>query len=465
MRILIVHIVTLLFWVGAINAQPLLNSMQEVEGLTIYQDLEKSDLFYYAPNRLKLATETNGKPKFKLIQLRYTGTAMTAEQGQNRFINLVQLTVNMDAVSNRQLQKARTAFTEKIKLRPLPLKNVEGFLVTAVGEEYKRLGEGSGFESLSNGTQGSLWTERAFTLRMNNFDAQILWEQVHNGKLALSINYAFYADFIIGSSTDYQLQGDSSTIADLKSSIDELTNIDSTMSTEIVASNSFPITIDVKQFPEAIQQIDVNESQSVAYPLLEVRCYDFTYDLRPDLGVKSIEIEGTSVTGQLIRLKKHAFFKNRPDQFVQQVKFDFAININIPFRYRTIEWTLQGEEVISDWITRQSWIGLLDITTREEDNPIDRKVIDLETDLDRLFENNFTGLEVLFRYMYKERERFHACRFDKEESSPFKTIAFIFDKNTPVEYKVIWKSASNRKVENFQSIGLDNYIFLNVPES
>src|SRR5687768_9495635 len=115
-------------------AQPVAIPKRSIGDLEIYPDLKNRNLFYYAPGNLTLAQEQNGKPRFQLLEMRYTGTSATGNQGEKRFANVVQFTVQMEEASREALQQARQQLGgSRVDLRPLPIRDVEAFVVAPVG--------------------------------------------------------------------------------------------------------------------------------------------------------------------------------------------------------------------------------------------------------------------------------------------------------------------------------------------
>ena len=63
-------------------AQPVPGNVQHVGDVPLYPDYNDRALFYYPPGRLKVATRSDGTPEVSLIQIRYTGTGATGDQGK-----------------------------------------------------------------------------------------------------------------------------------------------------------------------------------------------------------------------------------------------------------------------------------------------------------------------------------------------------------------------------------------------
>jgi len=68
-------ILILLLSFSTLAGQAVLSSNERILGRDIYSDFKSKSTFYYAPGKLRLATEMGGQPKFQLVQMRYTGTA------------------------------------------------------------------------------------------------------------------------------------------------------------------------------------------------------------------------------------------------------------------------------------------------------------------------------------------------------------------------------------------------------
>ncbi|MBK9492483.1 MAG: hypothetical protein IPO07_29590 [Haliscomenobacter sp.] len=77
----------------------------------------------------------------------------------------------------------------------MPIRNMEAVIVSGVGdgiadaELHKRE-----VHAEANDGKSVLWSERSFVMPLDNYEAQILWDQYKNGRLAVSLNYAFFAD-------------------------------------------------------------------------------------------------------------------------------------------------------------------------------------------------------------------------------------------------------------------------------
>lgn len=450
------------------EAQPVASSKQIIGDVELYQDLKRMHVFYYAPGDLRLALHDDGKPKFQLLEMRYTGSSAYGDQGDGRFMNVVQFTVSMDEVSSDALKNIRQQLrTPSIELRPLPVRSIDACLVAPMGDTqdgsaYRKIGKDGSFQAEGkNGTsdQSGFWTERTFTLKLQNHEAQLLWDQVAGGQLALSLAYSFYADMVSGARADMEVNGDNLSQKFLSATEDLLT-MDTVVVTQPVKVDAFPIRVDVATWPDLLKRIDINEGIPPGYAALEVRCYDFTDDLRPDLTMKAVEIQATGVDGTPITLPAKKFMRTHPDLNALQIHFPYAVKLSEPYRYRIVEYTLEGTKKVAGWVTKDSWVGMLDITTPTEARKFLRKTIEIEAP--SLSENDMKKIEVTLFYTYRGESRDMRLVFNADDPLPVQMANVRYDVNTELQYAVMWYYENGELVRSGRMHGeaIDDYVYL-----
>jgi hypothetical protein len=441
-------------------SQPVQYARVDVEGFTIYPDLKDNTVFYYAPGVLYLASDAGGKPIFKLVQMRYTGTAATGNQGEVRYMNIVQFKVRMDEIGKAELDRIRPHLKPGSSLNPVPLRNLEAYLVAPFEGKYKRIGKSGSFQQDGTTTQGSYWTERTFTVRLENHEAQLLWDMVEDGNIALSVAYTYYADMIGHISGDAKASDTGVRGSILSDEFEILTEGDTVATTQILRAEAFNIDVDPVKFPEVLVQTDLNEGVPPSYPAMEVICFDFTEDLRPDLEMKTIEFEAIGVTGAVVRLRSEKFYRSNTDLHTRQIRFPYAVNMRKPLRYRVKEYSSEGGVEDTGWITRDSWVGGLDITSRVDDITFERRSIEFETDLDSFEDLGIESMELQLNYSYLEQPGEVSMRFTTS-SLPVAVTTVHCDKNTAITYKPTWILTSGEEVSGqHQSIAVDNYAYI-----
>ena len=473
-KILVWLLLIIGFWSSSGNAQPVASSKQTIENVEVYGDLKNSNLFYYAPGELKLALEGDGKPKFQLLEMRYTGSSAYGDNGDKRFMNVVQFSVTMEQVTAKQLRSVREHLNPgSPDLRPLPVRSIEAFLVAPVGEgqegsAYKKIGKDGSFQA--EGKTGAsdkygFWTERTFTLKLENHEAQLLWDQVATGKLALSVGYAFYADIVAGGKADVEITGDTALTKNFETATEPFLTMDTLAVTQVIKADAFPVYVDAAKWPGLLKKIDINEGVPPGYAALEVRCFDFANDLRPDLAVKGIDISATGVGGQTVNLPTQKFLRSEPDLYAKQIRFPYAVKLTLPYRYRVIEYTVDGSKQISEWRTANSWASHLDITTPEKENAFLTKEIDIEVQPEDFKGGKVTRMDVYVLYRLDDKLREMKLSFDGEDTLPIKQANLRCDKGTAIMYKCIWTFADDTKRESVEkNVSEDNYLYLIVPD-
>jgi len=363
-------------------AQPVNESRQIIDSFIVYQDWKNKDLWYYCPGNIKLKISANGKPELQLTSLRYTGQNLSGDRGEIRYRNIIQLTVSMQqyAVEDIRSLHKKLKLSPRGKLIPLPIKNLNAYIVAPIKDSEqskKRLGSPAvnnspGYE------KGIFWTERSYILSLDNYDTQILDDQIKNGRLAISFSYSFESELIPDRLADLSLHGDSSLISNIGINVSEVNILDTVAVHMIVKSGTFGIYANLDQYPDIVQKVDINEQATPpAYAAVEIRCYDFVENLRPDLFFKIVELEAIGVNNEPVRTQVR-FSQSQPDLNTVTARFEYAVKINKPLRFRTIETERKGEKTISSWTTLSEWKPMIDITQDVDKMEIERRTLDFE---------------------------------------------------------------------------------------
>ncbi len=446
------------------SGQPLRSTLQTIAGVDVYRDLAQQNRYYYLPGNLSLGREEDGRPRFQLLQMRYTGTGLVGDQGKREFFNLVQIGVEREAVTSEQLRTIRQSLGPATTLDPLPVSSVEASLLLPLGDNdgrYQQLGRPTGGES-DGESRGGDWTRRFFTVRLDPHEAELLWDQVEDGHLGFSIAYAYYANMVDDTAGDFRVSGDSITRADLEETMAEIMEQDSTASPHAIRAGSVALSLDTGKWPDLCRRIDLNEGATPAWAFLELRCYDFTNHLRPDLAMKTVELSATGVTGGPVTLRPIRFLAARPEEFTRQVRFPYAIDLRHPYRYRVVEYTEEGEARPGNWQTATDWVGLLDLTTSPESIPYTEHGIEVEADtaafraagVDRI------ELSLLYRRDGKGQQETITWDLSGAEEPPWQLRRFFADKNALVQHVLVTTSGTEEFRVGPLPVGPDQYLYL-----
>jgi len=441
--------------------QPAWESRSMKEDFILFGDFHNPNLKYYAPGKLKLKMKENGKPDFVLTQLRYTGVSLSGDQGDKRFTNILQMNIEMESMDQAGLDNLRALFqlSPRIKLVPLPIRNLESALTylgtsmeSSADQNIKKL---TGYLQGNSSTGGVYWTERNFTLALDNNESQLIENQLKNNRLAFSFSYAFYADVMVRSYRELISGGDPQFKKSFQANNSEINEPDTSISQLVVRANSFSVSIDLIQFPNCIKKIDINQNNTPpAYAYVEIRCHDFSNKMRPDLYFKTFQLEAQGVSGNPVtgELK---FSAARPDEHTMTVNFPYAVKMNKPPRYRIIETNDSGERITMPWNYLTAWKPMIDITSTLEQLDLIEKSLDVELDPAWLEKNKPERVEIWTRYSFLRNPRVQLLAFNKDDLNALKNIILKLDKNSKIQYRVILLPSTIDNSESWRTMDED----------
>lgn len=425
--------------------QPLAFQKKTIEGVDVYTDLTVSNQYYYAPGSLTLKKNATGRPEFQLLQMRYTGTKLENTVGEKRFTNIVQFGVEMEKVKSSTLKEVKKQLGKGVKLYPLPIKNVAANVVVPAaqidGSDNDRiLNSGSSSQAYSNSginSKTTYWSERTFTLKLDNAGSQLLWSLLEEKKMAISVGYAFSADMLNTYKGDLVAEGDSTFIEQTEYIAEDL-GIDSlATSLVVVKSGSFAIELDVAQHPDLLKKTDINDQLSLVYPSIEVRCYDFLENLRPDLAMKKVKLKAFGINNREVELPTVKILSSQPDLHTFNVSSDYVVSLERPLSYQIIEITEDGEKKELEWQQLDAWGALINATTPNEQLQLKEQKITFEYGLDAIDSLNITKAELYLDYwQYGNKKAITHTLYPNNEQ--FYETDIYQDKGTDIRYQLIW---------------------------
>jgi hypothetical protein len=373
----IIWLLLILCFTNIALAQPSFQSSLLIEEQAIFKDAKNPNLYYYKPLDYTLATNAEGKPDFSMIQMRYTGTQATGDAGKQKFNNLLQFKIVLDLPQQKKINRIKTILLKNnptAQLQLLPIKKFSSVLVfasinadTAAKDSMKLLSTSDEVTDVNATSNNSYWTERLITLRLSNADAEIIEAALKNHQSVMSFSYAFFSAFSEVNNTDLQVYGNSATKQRVKKYFEEtvLPQKDTALHTTLIKANTINLSVDINQWPNTIQKVDINEKLPAKYALFDVYCYDFNNELRADLYAKKIEIKVTSINGSEVAVS-FAFKQSRPDIYTKSIRFPYAVKFNKPFQYRITEMGVDGEITTTEWKQKKEWSEIIDITSSSE---------------------------------------------------------------------------------------------------
>ena len=355
-----------------VSAAPDYHSERAVGHLRIYSDATNARLFYYAPPEIQLVRDADGKPDFHFLETRYTGSALSRDASLSRHASLLSFRLRLPHIPAEELaQAARTLGGAEI--RPLPIRSLKTALVYAtVGEASPPpapLPSGrfeSGAEDQGSDV-GSYWTERVCTVGLDSLTAQVFRVALESHQVILSVGYAFVVRDTVGDQGLDQLTGTPALVEELKGQLssngaprDSAAGVSSPW--RVVRAGAIEIELDTKRWPELMRRVDLNDRAPPGYAALDVYCYDFNNDIRPDLAEKRVEIDAESIGGRRVKLDT-VFRRSDPDIYSAGIRFPVAVRLDRPYRYRLSETKLDGRNTAGRWREVATWNQILDVTS------------------------------------------------------------------------------------------------------
>jgi hypothetical protein len=369
---------------GVAHAMPDLRRGQRAGPVTVYPDDRSANIYYYPPGEMALAAADDGRPDFRFLHMRYTGNVTTGDRGRSVYRSLLSFRVVLSGPTVQQLAAARAALAAgrgSIELRPLPVRRLEAVLLDT-GAAGAAAGQAATPQPLSGGhfdapdenggggSSAAYWTERIYSLVLDADTAQLLSDSLEHGRLALSLGYAFFADGIASDQPLEELRGSPELVAQMRQLLQSQATAAATAGTpagaqkaQLVRAGALGITVDTIRWPGLVTRIDVGGAAPPAYAFLDVYCYDFNNEIRPDLSERQVELEAEGVAlGRRVRLAV-VFQRAQPDLYARTVRFPGAVRIDRPYRFRVIDVAPDGTTTDGAWQTRSSWTDRLDVTS------------------------------------------------------------------------------------------------------
>jgi hypothetical protein len=368
---------------AAVLCAPDLSRPRQAGKLKVFPDGARSGRYYYLPGALTLATSEGGRPDFHFLQIRHTGTTATGDRGVIAIRSILSFRVVMDGPAATDVSAAKRALrrgTQRIELRPMPIRRVEAGLI------YAPLGPPEGTPPPATALPGGqltadtdtgvssdqgFWTERVFTLSLDEATSQAFWDAMHAGQVVVSLGYAFYSVGVAPQEPVASLTGPPELVEQLREQLEPPAATDAPAGApsptrppadHLVAAGVTAVTVDAARWPELFQQLETDAAAPPGYPVLEVRCYDFRDAEGGDLYEKQVEVEGEGPAGGTPRLALY-FSRSQPDLCAATVRFQVAVRLDRPFRYRVTEVLRDGTTRAGTWVQRDSWHQMLDVTT------------------------------------------------------------------------------------------------------
>jgi hypothetical protein len=173
-----------------------------------------------------------------------------------------------------------------------------------------------------------------------------------------------------------------------------------------------------------------------------------------------VEVEGTSVNGQPVMVKSK-FAQKQPDLNAKFIAFPYALRMDKPLRYRTVEVPYDGERYQSPWKVLEKNTNLIDVSTKQNENPVERFCVDVEILPEFMEENGVAEATVHVVYQYENKPAVQKAVFKKDDENLFKTVCATAEKAKSVRYFIGKKYADGRVGKGaLRALPKDGYILI-----
>ncbi|WP_109302600.1 hypothetical protein [Aquimarina sp. AU474] len=365
-------------WIGLwvsinLTAQPNMSDRHLIQEVIIYGDESDKNTFYYAPKTIQLDENEEGEPSFSFVKMTHIGSRSRGTETWKQS-SMIQFTISPRTLSSKQLKYVKGILKERIcqscKLRflPMPIKKMEAHLVYVDLETNKEeiLTANYTKNDSKEKFEGGIWNTKTFTIRPDKHTTQIIWDGIKKEKGVLSVAYALWGNGKYTDSISYMFNGPKE-LAEVFHNLnnDSLKTKEEKASGTLISTGAYAVDVDINKWPELLNEISFESTLSPRYGLIDVYCYDFTNQIRPDLVAKLIEFQAEGVRNKKVTSELE-FNKDSPDVYAYELRFKYAVRLDKPLRYKVIELTQKGEVIEGSWQQKENWTGIIDVSSQKD---------------------------------------------------------------------------------------------------
>lgn len=304
-------------------ASPDLDNYQDIEGVRVYSDHLKKNLFYLTPSLPVLETGVDNLPDFSLEIYRYLGRKGTGDSG--KFWVKGVLSIGIQRERGKQLiKKTKNNLSQKHnikypKLRSMPVLKTNGQLLFA--------------DQGIKWSQGSRWSGKRITVPLDSVMSEILWDAVNAGQTLISI----------------EMEESLSGVRKNKDNKWE--------DAQVPFSSTLPVEFDIKAHPSLFSKTDLGGRMVRGYTGIDIFCFDFLENLDENLYSKVVEVAIPTPKNPLV---ESVTFRKDSDCRTR-IKFKLAKDLDIGYKVRITRIFLDGRSETGPWVIRKGE-SMLDIT-------------------------------------------------------------------------------------------------------
>jgi hypothetical protein len=314
----------LLLFAATLWGEPRLDDYRDIEGVRLYRDHLRSDVWYLQPAEARLA-EREGRGDFSLDVYRYLGRKGSGDQGAYWLRGIMTLGIARKR-SDGELRRLREALQRDgvadPMLRSLPV--TEAVLDFAVAD--RRVERRS----------GGRWSDQAVTMVLDPVMTQLLIAALEEGQSQISLSASETVRGVLPDGKEWR-------------------------EANTTLASSIAISIPPEKAAEHLRRFDLGARMSRGYGTIDVFCFDFVEELEPELYSKIVEVAIPTAGRPLV--EKIVF--DARSGYRGTVTFRLSKKREQPYRYRITRIGRDGSSDVGPWIKREGE-QMLDITNYKE---------------------------------------------------------------------------------------------------
>ncbi len=327
-------------------AEPNLQSVSNIDGVTIFEDHENPTKYYYLKSSKRLGVRDQ-QPDFTYAVNRYIGKKITGDESAFWVRGVIKFSTEA-YFSSKDLSAITLALRERVG-RPVtvvaaPMRDSFNKLVYATiapieskhftGEILGGQSSQEQVETAGDSGQRLFGARRQrFTIGLSGNDANLFWENFERNNLTLSLGYGWTIPGVIKNQNDEWV------------------------ASSYQVNDSLPIDISFDQHPELFSKNELWQRLSFAHSGIKVMCYDFINVETSNLYYVNVEIRFNTLRGQ--SYSEQVKFRADTDDYERDVSFALANDLDDGYEYRVRRMTNEGELSLTDWIKADSaWLDV-----------------------------------------------------------------------------------------------------------
>jgi hypothetical protein len=327
MRFLFILTGVLFFAFNAL-ASPNLDNYQDIEGVRLYTDHLKSNLFYLAPSPPVLGTGVDNLPGFSLEIYRYLGRKGTGDSGKFWVKGILNIDIQRER-GKKVLKQIKKKLSKKYRiknprLRSMPVAKTDGRLLFA--------------DKNIKWSQGSRWSGKKITLPLDSIMSEILWDAVTAGQTLISVEMA-------------------ESLSGVRKNSD-----DKWEDALVPFSFTLPVELDMAAYPSLFSKTDIGGRMVRGYTGIDIFCFDFLEQLDESLYSKVVEVAIPTPKQPLV--ESVTFRKNGDCR--TRIQFKLAKDLDAGYKVRITRIFLDGRSKTGPWVMRMGE-AMLDVTDYKDE--------------------------------------------------------------------------------------------------